>query len=50
LYEFNFRKKAVQKDATIENKGFGGIKFGKRLGYLFILELTTHICAITKKY
>jgi len=48
LYELNFRKKVVQEDATIENKGYGGIKFGKRLGYLFILKLTTHICAIRK--
>jgi hypothetical protein len=50
LYELNFRKKIVQEDATIEKKGFGGKRFGRRLVYLFILELTTHICAICKKY
>jgi len=37
LYELNFRKKIVQEDATIEKKGFGGIRFGRRLVNLFIL-------------
>lgn len=43
-------KKVIQEDATIEKKGFGGIRFGRRLAHLFVLELTTHICAIRKKY
>jgi hypothetical protein len=50
LYKFNFKKKVVQEYATIEKKGYGGIRFfGRRLG-LFILKPTTHICAIRKKY
>jgi hypothetical protein len=43
-------KKVVQEDATIEKKGFGGIRCGRRLVCLLILKLTTHICAIHKKY
>ncbi len=50
MYKLNFRKKIVQEDATIEKKGSKGIRFGKRLGYLFIFKVTTHICPICKKY
>jgi hypothetical protein len=50
LQELDFRKKVVRKDAAIVKKGAGGTWFGRRLRYLSIHELSTHSCAIYKKY
>jgi hypothetical protein len=49
-HEHAFRKMVVWEDATIVKRGAGGTWFGRRLGYLSIHKLSTHSCAICKKY
>jgi hypothetical protein len=43
-------ERVVQEDAAIIKRDARGIRFGRRLGYFSIHELSTHICAIYKKY
>jgi len=48
--EIDFRKKVVQEDVAIVKRGAKGVRFGRRLKYLSIHELSAHDRAICKKY